>query len=612
LEKSPFFSTIPTMLNLPETWKTHVAAALNVLLAEAGLPGSVESASVTAELPPKSEMGDLAFPMFAYAKLFRKGPPQIAALAAAKLGQNAVPEGSAAADGPYVNVRYNRAAAASRILAASLAGAERPRTMEGRRVMVEFSSPNTNKPLHLGHLRNDVLGESISRILAACGAEIRKVCIINNRGIHICKSMLAYQQLGEGKTPESEGIKSDHFVGDWYVAYNKMVESEKAEQGITNDKNAPPVKSEERARELLLKWESGDSETVALWKKMNGWTVDGMNATYRRTGVSFDQYYFESETYLKGKDEILNGLQKGIFYKADDGSIWVDLEAEQLDKKVLLRRDGTSLYITQDIGTAIYRHNDWPFDMLVFVVGSEQQYHFKVLFAILKKLGFPWAKNLYHLAYGMVNLPEGKMKSREGKVVDADDLLDDLHKMALEEIREKQREEEVGDSDEVAERVALGALHYYLLSVSALKDMLFNPRESLSFNGNTGPYLQYMGARISSILRKSAGESLPQTTPDQAGKYGGLLTGDEEWDLLKIIAAYSEALGGAAKSMDPSVLAVYLYELSKAFSRFYHECPILSAPDAELSGARLALSKAALVILKDAMNLLCIPFLETM
>ncbi|MDR0876807.1 MAG: arginine--tRNA ligase, partial [Treponema sp.] len=480
------------------------------------------------------------------------------------------------------------------------------------------------KPLHLGHLRNDVLGESVSRILKAAGADVRKVCIINDRGIHICKSMFAYKEYGEGKTPESENIKSDHFVGDWYVRFNKIFTEEV--DGLVKTKGLEKKEAEAgapaiiAAQDLLRKWEAGDPETVVLWKTMNGWAVDGMKQTYERTGVSFDQYYFESQTYLLGKDEILKGLEKGIFYREADGSVQVDLTAEKLDKKVLLRKDGTSIYITQDIGTAIFRHKDWPFDRLVFVVGSEQQYHFKVLFTILDKLGFDWAKNLYHLSYGMVNLPEGKMKSREGTVVDADDLIDSLRDLALEEIRSKDREEAVGEAPEVAEKIALGALHYYLLQASPAKDMLFDPKESLSFNGNTGPYLQYMGARISALLRKKNGVS--HLTGDAEWDLDGAwhlfsngarhLTGDAEWDLLKTLANYPDAISDAAAGLDPSVLAAYLYELSRAFSRFYHDCPILNAGDPALAEARLALSRGVLRVLQDALGLICIPFLEAM
>jgi arginyl-tRNA synthetase len=598
------------MYDYKEPWKIRVAGALNELLGEASASAGAEAigpSRIIAEIPPKPEMGDLGFPMFGYAKILRKGPPQIAALVCEKL-KAAGGSGGFDADGPYVNVRLDRGETVTAILKEIFGSFDNAavdtgkgknngrnalaQSLAGRRIMVEFSSPNTNKPLHLGHLRNDVLGESISRILAACGAEVRKVCIINDRGIHICKSMLAYKEHGERKTPESEGIKSDHFVGDWYVKFHKMSQED-------------PLAGE-RAREMLRQWEAGDAETVELWKKMNGWTVKGMKETYRRTGVSFDQYYFESQTYLLGKDEILKGLEKGVFYREADGSIQIDLEAEKLGKKVLLRKDGTSIYITQDIGTAIYRHKDWPFDRLVYVVGSEQQYHFKVLFSILDKLGYGWAKDLYHLSYGMVNLPEGKMKSREGTVVDADDLIESLKEMALEEIRSKDREEAVGDAGGTAEKIALGALHYYLLQASPAKDMLFDPKESLSFNGNTGPYLQYMGARISSLLRKA--EDQFEGKPVNYS----LLSGDGEWELVKLLGVYRDAVAGAASGMDPSLLAAYLYDVSRAFSRFYHDCPILSAESADLAAARLALCRAMLLVLRDALDLICIPFLEVM
>ncbi|MDR1286376.1 MAG: arginine--tRNA ligase [Treponema sp.] len=594
-----------------EIWKRKIAGVLAEMMNAAGIDGTVDAALVVAEIPPDPAMGDLGFPMFGYAKLLRKGPPQIAQAAAALLraedGKDAadgadVRAPGCAALGPYVNVRLDRARAVRSLFAtADVAGGPASGgPLSGRKIMVEFSSPNTNKPLHLGHLRNDVLGESVSRILAASGAEVRKVCIINDRGIHICKSMLAFLEHGGEKTPESEHVKSDHFVGDFYVLFNSMDKAEKKREGEMSE-------AEKRARELLRKWESGDPATTALWKKMNGWAVDGMKETWERTGISFDQFYYESQTYLLGKEEVLKGLERGIFRKEEDGAVTVDLGDEKLDTKVLLRSDGTSIYITQDIGTAIFRHRDWPFDRLVFVVGSEQQYHFKVLFAVLRRLGFDWARSLYHLSYGMVNLPEGKMKSREGVVVDADDLLDSLRDMALLEIQEKEREEAVGDPAGTAEKIALGALHYYLLQASPLKDMLFNPKESLSFNGNTGPYLQYMGARISSMLKKAAGSAA------EKGKVKPeLLAGDAEWDLVKTVTGYEGAVNAAAAAMDPSVLTAYLYELSRSFSRFYHDCPILNAPDADLAASRLALSREVLRVLKDALYLVCIPFLDVM
>jgi len=609
------------MQEYKELWKTRIAEALNALAREAGLEADASAERLAAENPPSPEMGDIGFPMFAYAKTFRKGPPVIAQMLSEKLaGDGGGKNGSFEAQGPYLNVRLDRAAVAKDVVARILEnesendfGFGRPGTMKGQRIIVEFSCPNTNKPLHLGHLRNDVLGESVSRILAACGAEPRKLCLINDRGIHICKSMLAYKEHGQGKTPESEGVKSDHFVGQWYVRFSKdlKLETDGLIAGGVGKKEAEgQTKLMARAQELLRKWEAGDPETVELWKTMNTWAIEGMKETYRRTGISFDKYDFESDIWLLGKEEVLKGLDKGLFYRREDGAIAVDLAEEKLDNKVLLRSDGTSIYITQDFGTAINRHNEWPFDRMIYVVGSEQQYHFKVLFVLLGKLGYSWAKDLYHLSYGMVNLPEGKMKSREGTVVDADDLIDNLGKMALEEIREKEREEKVGDPVEVAGKIALGALHYFLLQVSPARDMLFDPAESLSFNGNTGPYLQYMGARISSLLRISGEQraAAKAAGPDDFS----LLTSDPEWELIKTLAVYPQAVGEAAAELDPSRLAAYLYELSKGFSRFYHDCPILNADKPELAAARLGLSRAVLRVLKDALELICVPFLEVM
>jgi arginyl-tRNA synthetase len=596
-------------------WKEKVSAALNDLFKESELSESVDAENIIVEIPPKPEMGDLGFPMFGFAKKLKKGPQQIATLVAEKINvrEDAVCDTGAGdnsfifAVGPYVNIKLDRAKTAVVTINAALNNTKEfftVPTLRGKKIMVEFSSPNTNKPLHLGHLRNDVLGESISRILAACGAEVKKVCIINDRGIHICKSMLAYKEFGNGETPESTGVKSDHFVGKWYVRFSQMEKEDEA----ASSGGAPRIPCAlQRARELLLKWEAGDSETVELWKTMNEWTVSGMKQTYTRTGVSFDTYYFESGTYLRGKEEVLKGLEKGLLIQEADGSIQADLTAENLDKKVLLRKDGTSLYITQDFGTAISRHDDWPFDKLVYVVGSEQRYHFQVLFILLGRMGFTWTKDLYHLSYGMVNLPDGKMKSREGTVVDADDLIDELRDMALGEIKNKEREDIVENPLLTSEKIALGALHYYLLQISPERDMLFNPKESLSFNGNTGPYLQYMGARISSIFNKDEAKKL------SAGEINAaLLTEDSEWELIKTIANYSSAVAGAAREMNPSLVTAWLYELSKNFSRFYHECPVLNTGDNDLSRARLALCRATLAGLQQALELVCIPFLTSM
>lgn len=588
------------MKELKKIWHGKVTEALNKLRISMNedCPGITEE-EVPLENPPDPGMGDLGFPMFIFAKKFRKGPPVIAREVAEILsGDVELAEyGRVQSQGPYVNVFVSREKATESVLKNILLSPEsygKTNSLSGRKIMIEFSSPNTNKPLHLGHLRNDALGESVSRILKFLGAEVYKVCIINNRGVHICKSMLAYKKFGNNETPESLGVKSDRFVGDFYVKFAKWASEDPG--------------AEEEAQEMLRKWEAGDPDTVALWKKMNNWAVSGMERTYKRTGVSFDKYYFESDTYLLGKDAIAKGLEEKIFYKDEEGTTWVDLTEENLDKKVLLRKDGTSVYITQDIGTAIQRHNDWPFDQLVYVVGSEQIYHFKVLFLVLKKLGYSWADMLYHLSYGMVNLPEGRMKSREGTVVDADDLIDSLRDMAVEEIKVKNREEAVGDINDVAEKIALGALHYFLLQVTPSKDMLFNPKESLSFNGDTGPYLQYMGARITSVLKKA------ESSPSVQGAVSdySLLDEEYEWELLKLLAKFPDVVDDAGRNMDPSRIALYLYELSKGFSRFYHECPILDEKNPVLSKTRLDLAKAVLVVLKNAMNLVMIPFLESM
>lgn len=598
-----------------------VAQALNAFKAQKNIAADdVAADTIATENPPKPEMGDIGMPMFPFAKLFRAAPPMIAAevvkiiQADEALSARASAIGTFLAVGPYVNVKLDKAGAAAGLLerieregdSYGSLDADGKAHLAGRRVMVEFSSPNTNKPLHLGHLRNDALGESVSRILKKAGAEVYKVNIINNRGVHICKSMLAYKLFHEaaGDTPQSLGMKGDHFVGQCYVEFDKYA------------KEHP--EAQQQAEEMLVQWEKGDEndDLHKLWRMMNGWTIDGIKETYDRTGVSFDKLYFESETYLKGREEILKGLEKGIFFKAEDGSVRIDVTSVtgkgkdgEAQEKVLLRKDGTSVYITQDIGTAIFRHNDWAFNQMVYVVASEQNYHFKVLFYILKQLGFDWAERLFHLSYGMVNLPTGRMKSREGTVVDADDLIDSLRDDALAEIKAKGREEEVGDAAAVAEKVALSALHYYLLQITPIKDMVFNPQESLSFNGNTGPYLQYMGARIASILRKAADSG---ATVASAKEAAALLTAAEEWDLIKRLGDYPAVVAKAADTLDASVIAAYLYDVAKLFSKFYQQCPILAAGDEKLVSARLFLAKATLSVLKDAMNLVLVPFLEKM
>ena len=607
------------MADAKETCRTIIAAALNDFIKEKDPQAeTVAPESIVVQNAPNPEMGDLGAPMFAFAKALRMAPPQIAAGLVEKITDKSL--GEFIAVGPYVNVKLDKSGAASPILKAiksqgdsyGSTGSDGKKPLAGRRVMIEFSSPNTNKPLHLGHVRNDALGESVSRILKAAGADVYKVDLINNRGVHICKSMLAYKLFHEAKgdTPESLGMKGDHFVGQCYVEFDKYLKGEK-----DKPETAHP-EANQMAEDMLIKWEAGDPEVHALWEKMNEWTFDGVKETYKRTGISFDKYYFESETYLKGKDEIMKGLEKGVFFKAEDGSVRIDVtdvvgkgKDGNNQEKVLLRKDGTSVYITQDIGTAISRHDDWAFNQLVYVVASEQNYHFKVLFHILKKLGFDWADKLFHLSYGMVNLPSGRMKSREGTVVDADNLVDSLHADALAAIKERGRDEEVGDADEVAEKVALGALHYYILQATPIKDMLFNPAESLSFNGNTGPYLQYMGARINSILAKAAEAGV---TEDSSEAAVALLSGEDEWALIKTLGDYPNVIAKAAENLDPSLVAAYVYEVAKLFSKFYQNCSIVNAENKQLAGARLYLASCTLQVIKNAMNLVLVPYLERM
>ena len=610
-----FFKGI-IMSDVKSEYRRIVAEALNKFINEknAGCD-PVNADTVAVQTPPNPEMGDLGIPMFVYAKTLRAAPVQIASEIVRIINETYSKEelsrtGEFLAVGPYVNLKLNKADAGSAILeriaqqkdSYGSLDEDGKKPLEGRRVMIEFSSPNTNKPLHLGHLRNDALGESVSRILKKAGADIYKVDLINNRGVHICKSMLAYKLFHEanGDTPEKLGMKGDHFVGQCYVEFDKY-SKEHPEAG-------------KQAEEMLVKWEEGDSEIRALWQKMNDWTLNGVKETYARTGVTFDKFYLESETYLKGKDEILKGLEKGIFFKANDGSVRIDVtdvvgkgKDEDAHEKVLLRKDGTSVYITQDIGTAISRHDDWQFNQMVYVVASEQNYHFKILFHILKKLGFDWTDKLFHLSYGLVNLPSGRMKSREGTVVDADDLIDSLHEAALAEIKEKGRDAELSDADDVAEKVALAALHYYLLQVNPVKDMLFNPEESLSFNGNTGPYLQYVGARINSILAKAKESGI---TSD--GSNAPLLTQAEEWELIKALGEFPATVAKAAENLDPSIMTAYLYDVSKLFSKFYQQCSIVSAETKELASARLYLAECTLTVMKNAMNLVLVPFLEKM
>ncbi|THB64582.1 MAG: arginine--tRNA ligase [Spirochaetaceae bacterium] len=584
------------MINVKTTVQESVHMAIQQVAHGMNI-SDVDVSQIIASQTPSSDMGDIAFPMFPLAKSMRSNPQKIAESVAQevlKLGNVWIAQAKAA--GPYLNVWLQRRQCAELIATSLKDGADdfgKTARYKGNKVMVEFSCPNTNKPLHLGHLRNNSLGACVARLFAATGADVQRVNLINDRGVHICKSMLAYQRFGNDSTPESTGIKSDHFVGDYYVRFNQWVKEE--------------PEADAQAAAMLQKWEEGDESVLQLWKTMNTWAIDGINQTYKETGIEFDRVYYESQTYLSGKKEVLEGLDRGIFYRSEDGAVLVDMEEIGLDTKVLLRKDGTSLYLTQDIGTAIARHNDWPFDRMVYVVGSEQQYHFRVLFYILGKLGFPWAENLYHLSYGMVNLPDGKMKSREGTVVDADDLLVQLREMAMQEMQERGRESDIDDLEAVANAIALGALNYFLLSVSPGKDMVFDPSASLSFNGNTGPYLQYVGARISSMMRKASFDPARIANADYSR-----LTQDSEWELISAVGRFPEVVEKSAIGYSPAELTNYLYDLGKDFSRYYHDTPVLQSEDAQLVEARLALCWFVLSVFKQGFALLGIPFLERM
>ena len=488
-----------------------------------------------------------------------------------------------------------------------------PSGTSGRSVMVEFSSPNTNKPLHLGHIRNNLLGFSVSRILEKNGNNVKRVNLVNDRGIHICKSMLAWQKFGNGETPESSNKKGDHLVGEYYVRFDKEY---KAQIADSISKGFPEEEAKAKAplmietQEMLRKWEAKDPEIYSLWERMNGWVYDGFEKTYKALGISFDKTYHESQTYLLGKATVLEGLEKGVFKRKDDGSIWIDLTNDGLDEKILMRSDGTSVYITQDIGTAIQRFDEHHLDEHIYVVGNEQEYHFQVLKLILAKLGYKWSDNLFHLSYGMVQLPEGKMKSREGTVVDADDLVDEMVSTAHDMSAELGKLDGI-DSNEataISRMVGLGALKYFILKVDPKKNMTFNPRESIDFNGNTGPFIQYTHARICSVLRKAEelGISLPKTISMQG------FTAPKEIELIKLISEFPAVVEQAGKELSPSFVANYVYELTKEYNQFYHDFPILKEEKQDVQALRLSLSKIVGDTIRKSMWLLGIDVPEKM
>jgi arginyl-tRNA synthetase len=479
---------------------------------------------------------------------------------------------------------------------------------KGEKVMVEYSSPNTNKPLHLGHVRNNLLGFSVAEILKAAGYDVIKANLVNDRGIHICKSMLAWQQFGNGETPESSGLKGDHLVGKYYVIFDKKYKKEVeilVAEGKSEEEAKKQAPSILAAQQMLLKWEAGDNEVIELWKTMNSWVYAGFEQTYKALGVNFDQFYYESDTYLLGKDIVEEGLEKQVFFKKPDGSVWIDLTADGLDEKLVRRADGTSVYMTQDLGTAQLKYDDYKMQQSIYVVGNEQDYHFKVLFLILEKLGKSWAKGLYHLSYGMVDLPSGKMKSREGTVVDADDLIAEMKQTAKEktEALGKVDNFEAQEKDKLFEMIGMGALKYFLLKVEPKKRLLFDPKESIDFQGNTGPFIQYTHARIKSVLSKAAQKTdykLPESLKES------------ELELIQLMMKYPETLSAAADTHNPAAIANYAYDLAKAYNKFYQTESILKVEEEDLKQFRLKLSDLTATTLKKAMALLGIEVPERM
>ena len=485
-------------------------------------------------------------------------------------------------------------------------------TPDSQLVMIEYSSPNTNKPLHLGHVRNNLLGYSLSRIMAANGYKVVKTNIVNDRGIHICKSMLAWQKWGNGATPESTGKKGDHLIGDFYVEFDKHYKAEVKEleaKGMSKEEAEAASPLMQEAREMLRKWESGDEEVRSLWRTMNSWVYAGFDETYKRLGVDFDKIYYESETYLEGKAKVLEGLEKGIMYRKEDNSVWADLTADGLDHKLLLRSDGTSVYMTQDIGTAKLRYQDYPIDKMIYVVGNEQNYHFQVLALLLDKLGFKWGKDLVHFSYGMVELPEGKMKSREGTVVDADDLMDEMvntakeMSMQLGKLNDCSKEE----ADKISTIIGLGALKYFILKVDPRKNMTFNPKESIDFNGNTGPFIQYTYARIQSVLRKAATDNISETFDN-----ANVEPNEKEISLIQRLADFPALVEEAGKTYSPALIANYAYDLVKEYNQFYHDYSILREENADIRAFRLSLSRTVGDTVRRAMWLLGIEVPERM
>lgn len=595
-------------MSIDNVISTAVASAVKALY---GL--DVDPATIVPQATRKEFEGNLTVMVFPWVKAARKAPEAVGAEIGAWLVENEPAVAAYNTVKGFLNIVITPTYwnTVLRAIEETDNYGTKAATADSPLVMVEYSSPNTNKPLHLGHLRNILLGSSLSNILAACGNRVVKTNIVNDRGIHICKSMLAWKKYFDGATPESAGKKGDHLVGDCYVAFDQHFKAEVKElmaQGMTEDeaKAASPLMAE--AREMLRLWEEGDPEVRALWEKMNQWVYDGFDVSYRRMGVGFDKIYYESKTYLDGKAKVLEGLEKGLLYKKEDGSVWADLTAEGLDHKLLLRSDGTSVYMTQDIGTAKQRFDDYAIDRMIYVVGNEQNYHFQVLSILLDRLGFKWGKDLVHFSYGMVELPEGKMKSREGTVVDADDLMADMVATAKEVADQAGKLDGLSDEEkaEIAETVGLGALKYFLLKVDPRKNMTFNPRESIDFNGNTGPFIQYTYARIRSVLRRAAAEGL-----DKA-EYSAVEPNDKEITLIQRLSDFPSLVAEAGRSCSPALIANYVYDLVKEYNQFYHDCSILREEDSAVRSLRLALSDAVAKVISTGMGLLGIRVPERM
>lgn len=576
----------------------------------------VEQSMLSLGKTKKEFTGDLTLVVFPLLKISRQKPEDTAEAIGAYLKQNCAQVADYNVIKGFLNLSLAQACWVDTLksIDSDKNFGFKPVTENSPLYMVEYSSPNTNKPLHLGHLRNNLLGYSLSKILEANGYKVVKTNIVNDRGIHICKSMIAWLRHGNGATPESTGIKGDHLVGDYYVAFDKDYKAEVAallaeNPGMTEDEakaNAPIMKE---AQEMLRKWEAGDAEVRALWQKMNSWVYAGFDETYRRMGVGFDKIYYESDTYLVGKEKVLEGLEKGIFYRRADGSVWADLTKDGLDEKLLLRSDGTSVYMTQDIGTATLRFSDYKIDKMIYVVGNEQNYHFQVLSLLLDKLGFSFGKDLVHFSYGMVELPEGKMKSREGTVVDSDDLMDEMVTTATQISKELGKLDGLTEQEiaETCEMIGMGALKYFLLKVDPRKNMVFNPKESIDFNGNTGAFIQYTHARIKSLLRKAADAGILSDALDR-----NLQISDKEAGLVQTLAAFPAAVSQAGVDYSPSQIANYIYDLVKQYNQFYHDFQILKEENEALRSFRLVLSENVAKVIAKGMGLLGIQVPEKM